>query len=219
MTADCLVDLLRAAAPGLPVAANRDPWHGDHAVVDFPDAEAVQVAYLFNREEEIALALYPADTLTQARVFYKDDARVKNTLELDKGDWAVRPNFHWGFWEKGLSWTTSRLDVRDYADYWRARISTLEEIDRERWERELKRLVQDGVFDADDLPQFARDFTDTERTKASPRPGLSVSRAWSLEQAGEPEFPSTLRGALRSALAAFGEHRMLWALREEAPAS
>lgn len=212
MTQAELVELLQAAAPGLRVEAGKDPWHGDHAVADFPDAEAVQVAYLFNPDGEIALAFYPADTLTQARVFYKDDARVKNTLEFGKGDWAVKPNFHWGFWEKGLSWSKSRLDVRDYADYWRARISTLEEIERDQWERELQRLVRDGIFDPDDLDQFARDFTDTERKKASPRPGLSVSRAWPLDETLEPEFPSILRGALRTALAAFGEHRSLRAL-------
>jgi hypothetical protein len=212
---DDLVERLRSAAPGLRVAAGRDPWHSEHAVADFPDAEAVQLAYLFNLESEIALALYPADTLTQARVFYKDDARVKNTLELGMGGWAVRPNFHWGFREKGLCWTTSRLDLRDYTDYWRARISTLAEIERDEWERELQRLVRDGVFDPADLDEFARHFTDTARKKASPRPGLSVSCAWSLEQALDPEFPSLLRGGLRTALAAFGEHRILWALQEK----
>lgn len=214
MTQAALVALLRAAAPGLRVAAGRDPWHDEHAVADLPDAEAVQLAYLFSRNGEIVLSLYPADTLGQARVFYNDDARVKNTLELGRGDWTVSPNFHFGFAKKGLTWTTSRLDVRDYTDFWRSRATTLDEIERDEWERELGRLVRAGVFDPGDLGQFARDFTDTDRKKASPRPGLKVSRAWPFEQAREPAFSATLRHALRAALAAFGEHRTLWALKD-----
>lgn len=117
--------------------------------------------------------------------------------------------------EKGLTWTTSRLDVRDYTDYWRGRIHTLANFSRDEWERELQRLVQARVFAPDDLDQFARDFTDTNRQEASPRPGLSLTRQWPLEKAAEPDFPGSLRSALITALAALGEHRSLLTLKAD----
>lgn len=212
MTSAALVELLQAAAPGLPISPRNDPWHREHARAELPDAETVQFAYLFERGGQIRLALYPADTLGQARAFYKDDARVRSTLELARDGWDLEPNFHFGYMEKGLTWTTSRLEVRDYTDYWRGRIHTLNAFPRADWERELSRLVRDGVFNENDRAQFDVDFTETRRTEASPRPGLRVSRVWPLDTAGEPDFPERLRGALAAALAGFGEHRSLRAL-------
>lgn len=72
--------VLQAAAPGLRVSSLADPWHGSHARADLPHAPAVQFAYLFAEGDGVRLSLYPADTLTQARVFYDDDARQSATL-------------------------------------------------------------------------------------------------------------------------------------------
>lgn len=200
MKPGALVQVLQAAAPGLRVSSLTDTWHGNHARADLPDAQAVQFAYLFDEDDGVRLSLYPADTLTQARVFYGDDARVRNTLELAAGDeWEVKPNFHFGFMEKGLTWTTSPLALRDYTDYWRSRISTINVIPRAEWERELGRLIRDRIFDERDRAQFDSDFTETDRNDASPRPGLKVSRRWPRNEAEDPDFVLTLRRSLAGA--------------------
>jgi hypothetical protein len=213
MKPGALVSILQAAAPGLRVSGLADPWHGNHARADLPDAQAVQFAYLFEEGDGMRLSLYPADTLTQARIFYGDDARVRATLDLAAGgEWEVEPNFHFGYMEKGLTWTSSPLPLRDYTDYWRSRISTINVITRAEWERELGRLIRDRIFDEHDRVQFERDFTETDRNEASPRPGLKVSRRWPHDEAEDSDFALSLSRSLASALAAFGEHRSLRAL-------
>lgn len=201
-----LVLLLKQAAPGLPVEERTDPWHGEHARGDLPDATSVQFVYLFEKGGDTLLALYPADTLEQARVFYKDDSRVRNTLRLVDHGWEIEPNLHFGFMEKGLCWATAQPDLRDYTDRWRARIHTLGKISREEWPRELDSLERAGMFNANDREQFHRDFTETGRNEASPRPGLRLQRRWG---SGEIPGADAVRGALVSGLAALGEHGSL----------
>lgn len=209
-----LVLLLEQAAPGLPVQERTDPWHGEHARADLPDATSVQFVYLFEKDGETLLALYPADTLEQARVFYKDDARVRNTLRLADQGWEIEPNLHFGFMEKGLCWATAQPELRDYTDRWRARIHTLGKITREEWPRELDSLERAGMFNRNDREQFRRDFTETGRNEASPRPGLRVQRRWTSDATVAPE---DVRAALTSGLAALGEHGSLRRV-ERAPA-
>lgn len=209
-----LVLLLKQAAPGLVVQERADPWHGEHARADLPDATSVQFTYLFEKDGGTVLALYPADTLEQARVFYKDDSRVRNTLRLAADGWEIEPNLHFGFMEKGLCWATALPDLRDYTDYWRGRIHTLGKFPREEWPRELDRLEQANMFNANDREQFRRDFADTGRNSASPRPGLRAQRRW---QSGESPRVEAVRAALVSGLAALGEHGSLRQV-ERAPA-
>ena len=204
---DRCLELLSAAAPGLPVTERRDPWHGAHARAELPKARSVRVAYLFpGSGARLSLALYPADTLEQARVLYADPLRVQRVLELRDQAWHIEPNFHFGSYAKGLTWTRSQLNVDSYAKYWIDRIGSLGAFRRDDWQHELDRLVTDGVFDANDLPQFERDFTATKRPSASPRPGLRLRKSWPLTEAlGDGFAERTLRSALSTALNALGE--------------
>jgi hypothetical protein len=206
---DRCVELVTAAAPGLPITERRDPWHGVHARADLPDAQSVRFAYLFpSSGAHLSLALYPADTLGQARVFYSDPLRVDGVLALRDDSWRIEPNFHFGSHAKGLTWTRSALDVDAYAAYWMDRIGSLAAFPRDDWKHELNRLVEEGVFDRNDLTQFERDFTTTKRPNASPRPGLRVQRSWPLTEALDEDFAErALRSALSTALSALGEYR------------
>lgn len=204
---DRCLEILSAAAPRLPVTERRDPWHGAHARADLPKARSVRVAYLFPASgARLSLALYPADTLEQARIFYADPLRVQRVLELRDQAWHIEPNFHFGSYAKGLTWTRSRLDATRYATYWMDRIGSLAAFRRDDWQHELNRLVMDGIFDANDLPQFERDFTTTKRPSASPRPGLRLQTSWPLTEAlGDGFAERALRSALSTALSALGE--------------
>ena len=59
--------------------------------------------------------------------------------------------------------------------YWTTRIAELGPFDRMDWEHELRRLIEDGIFDVADEAQFHHDFTNTGHS-AVPRPGIKVSR-------------------------------------------
>jgi hypothetical protein len=185
-----------------------DRERGSHARAELPGSETVKFAYLFPTcGGLLALHLYPADTLDQARALYRDPTRVERLLALGSRGWALRPNFHFGFSEKGLTWTHPRLDADEYAAYWLERIHHLGAFPRTDWEHELQRLIEDGIMDPLDCTQFERDFTNSARQRATPRPGLVLARTWQLTHALAAGFPGELRGALREALSALREHR------------
>lgn len=161
-TAERCLDLIRAAAPGVAAIVTTDPWHGTHARAELDGATTVRFIYLYSCSDgRLDLHLYPADTLGQARALYGDPSRVTHLLDL-QGAWELRPNFHFGFAAKGLTGTTSSIGAEAYVEYWMARIATLETFPRANWQGELEKLVADGIFSADDVPQFERDFTETE---------------------------------------------------------
>lgn len=203
---DRCAELFRQAAPGGAVDVVSERF-GVRCRLDLPDTVTVKYAYLDNDllPAEVPLRLYPADTLEQARLFYADRDRCERVLALRDRGWEVEPNFHFGFMTRGLTWTRSRLTADEYVSYWLDRIESTTAIPREDWQAELARLIEDGVFDANDLDQFRADFDDTARTSASPRPGISVVRRFSAIDVERPGFAQELRASLWEALVALGE--------------
>ena len=160
--------------------------------------------------EEIQLALYPADTLSQAREFYGRAHAVDGVRSLTGRDgWAVKPNFHFGHMQRGFCWTTSDIDIEDYLRLWEERIATEVSVPRDDWEAYWSWLIEEGIARDEDWPEFERDFTETDRQTATPRPGLMLARCWPLAAAEELDSRSALTTAVREgideALAAVGE--------------
>ena len=121
---------------------------------------------------------------------------------------GVQPNFHFGYAEKGLTWARTGLSVDDYVAYWERRIDELGVMPRQDWGHELKRLVADLIIEQEDLSRFRADFTQTQREKATPRPGLRLSRRWRRDEASSDLFVAELRKALRAAVTALGEYQL-----------
>jgi hypothetical protein len=211
--------LLDAAAPGNPTSTGWDRiLERDYARLDLAATRTVKFTYLYlgsfivdggkarsSLGDGLTLALYPADTLTQARELYGDAECIQGLLSLRQQGWQLRPNFHFGFIEKGFTWTTSRLEVETYIEYWTERIHQLHAHPRDEWDTELARLIADGIFSPEDEAQFNADFRNTQRQEAYPRPTVAVSRAWDTAQSSDDGFPSELRAALRQVLAALRE--------------
>jgi len=209
---DECIRILGLSAPGLTVARDNDRVLGYCARAAFRSTRTVKYAYLLQQSASLELRLYPGDTLTEARVLYQDPARVDGLLRLRDEGWRLRPDFHFGFAARGFANTESRLDADQYIAYWVTRIPRLSQFLRDDWNHELQRLIDDGIFDPEDKPQFDRDFTQTARDSAAPRPGILLSRGWSPEQVHVEDFPSVLNSALKQALNALGEHRAVAAL-------
>lgn len=211
--------LFEVAAPGNPTGIGWDRnLERDYARLDLAATRTVKFAYLYAGSfvvdggkvrsevgDGLTLALYPADTLTQARALYGDAERVRGLRGLRKLGWQLRPNFHFGYMEKGFAWTTSTLDIESYIEYWTDRINHLHAYPRDEWDAELAHLIADGVFSSKDEPQFNADFRHTHRPEAYPRPTVAVSRSWGDAQSRDSGFPSELRAALRQVLAALRE--------------
>jgi hypothetical protein len=168
-------------------------------------------AYLRMRNEsEVELSLYPADTLTQARIFYRRGDSIAAVRRL-RGlpGWYAGPNFHFGHFERGYCWTCNRIDLDRYLDIWTERIASQGTVSREDWEQFWAWLEEMEIACHDDKREFDRHFTETKRSSASPRPGIWLSRRWSLEEAEHLDAGEGLvrqvSDSLDVALDAFGE--------------
>lgn len=150
----------------------------------------------------IALTAYPADTLTQAKTFYTRPNTVSAVRELaDEDGWVVGQNFHFGHFETGLVWTRGEIDADSYIDLWIERISTTGSVRRDDWPKYLDWLIETGIAIEDDRENFNRHFTDTARSSATPRPGLTVSRQWSIGDAETLDAGGKFTGQVRDAFA------------------
>ena len=193
-------DVLRRAFPDVGARIEHGRF-GDRARAGPFEAKSRQDVYLGpSTEGRVELLLYPADTLTQARVFWSDERLVESVLALRDKGWRVNPNFHFGFKERGLAWTETRTSVDAYARYWRAHTRHLATLDREDWKNFLNDLVAAGIASDADRELFDEDFTRTRRRTATPRPGLRLAYGWAGARFDRVSFPAGVRERAEDAL-------------------
>lgn len=159
--------------------------------------------------DEVELALYPADTLGQAREFYARSAAIEGVLKLAETDgWSVKPNFHFGHMQRGYCWTVSDIDMEDYLHLWLEKVPSTGNVPRNEWIAYWDWLVEQEIARREDLPEFDRHFTSTARKTATPRPGLYLGRRWPLAGAesldSRAAFAPAVRDGLEQALKAVG---------------
>jgi len=132
----------------------------------------------------ITLSAYPADTLTQARIFYARPEALQMVRDLATHDgWRVRPNFHFGHMEAGYAWTQGDISLPDYIELWTRKVLDTAQVPRGQWPEYFKWLIDQKIAIEKDREEFDRHFTTTSRATATPRPGLAVSRRWSFDEA------------------------------------
>lgn len=167
-------------------------------------------AYLtLGDEDQIELAMYPADTLGQAQALYSRPDLLAGLEELgDREHWQLLPNFHFGHMQRGFCWTTAQIATGAYVGLWRETIATVASVPRADWDEYWAWLIEQRIALAQDRPEFQRHFTDTARKSATPRPGLYLRRRWPLAVAEELDsrgaFAVEVRQALKQALEAVG---------------
>jgi hypothetical protein len=175
-------------------------WFGAY-VPNFAADTVGANAYLHVSEDgqRIALSLFPADTLGQARAFYGDPANVAAFTELrSQPGWEAHPHFHFGHMQRGYCWTCNDIALEDYIALWTERIADTTNVPREEWAAYWAWLESVDIACPSDRREFDKHFTDTQRQSATPRPGLSLSRIWSLDEAEALDA----RGALHDQVAA-----------------
>lgn len=179
--------------------------------LELPGRSTLHRAYLQFQEssQHIRLALYPADTLTQAKAFYTRPEAVSRVLSLRDGGWNVEPNFHFGYIASGLAWTTTDAQLEEYVAYWCEQIGGMGLIPREKWEEFWRSLVQRRFARSDEKMKFDQSFTNTDRESAAPRPGLICFYPWKLSEAtlldDDSRLVATVAEQLNVALLALGE--------------
>jgi hypothetical protein len=93
-----------------------------------------------------------------------------------------------------------------------SRIDNEGAVGRSDWPAYWAWLEREQIACAEDWPEFERHFVSTNRQKASPRPGLWLSRRWVMSDAEEldglGEFTQQVKETLDHALAALGIARL-----------
>ena len=143
-------------------------------------------AYLLVMDDrpEVRLDLHPADTLTQAKEFYlRHNAQAGVRTLSSMPGWDVRPNFHFGHFQRGYCWTCNERDLDEYVPLWVRRIAREEAVPRVDWDRYWTWLEHERIACPRDRRDFDRHFTNSRRPVAVPRPGVTLSRRWPLTAA------------------------------------
>jgi hypothetical protein len=205
--------LVRVLGRALARTARIDSYSRPVAPTDADSAVGAN-AYLIVLEDrpEVRLELHPADTLTQAKAFYPRHNAQAGVRKLGAlPEWEVRPNFHFGHFQRGYCWTCNECELDAYVALWVRRIRREEAVPRADWGRYWAWLESDGIACPRDRDEFDRHFTHSQRPNAVPRPGLTLSRRWSLRDvqpyALESEFEEQVRRSFGDALAAFAARR------------
>jgi hypothetical protein len=172
------------------------PW------LELPGRLTIHRAYLRFEEtaECIELAVWPADTLAQARVLYARPEAVSRLLSLRDRGWKVEPSFHFGFMASGLVWTTADAQLEEYTAYWCREIDKVQAVPRSGWEELWLRLLQRRFARDEERTQFDQAFTNTARSSATPRPGLKCTYSWKLSEAARLDEGGRLAGAVAEQL-------------------
>lgn len=159
-------------------------------------AERVMI-HIESRKLKVGLA--PADTVGQARCFYK---AVDKAAFLSLKEWKVKPNLHFSFMGTHLVWAETALGTREYFDHFSERSSygqkwanrdTLSPL-AEQWEHE-------GLISSADRKKIEDEFINTKRKNINIVPGFSISREWDLDTVIELEKRGELEACIIDALA------------------
>lgn len=178
---------------------------GEWPRLELINTRTVRYAYLLPSGGSADLRVFPGDTLTQARRLYEDPVRSDALLRLRERGWRLTPNMHFGFAARGFSWMTVTADVEEYVKYWLRAIDQTWELERNEWPRFVADLIQLGFASAGDEATFENAFTKTNRQRASPRPGLQVTRQLETSLQQEEALAAEVASALREVLAALRE--------------
>ena len=151
-------------------------------------------------DEQVELALYPADTLSQARAFYPSPPRSRASPSSPAARLACRA-------ELPLRPHAARLLLDDDQPrrrrvrrrYGRSEIGSAGAVPREDWDEYWAWLEKERIAAPEDRPEFDRHFIDTQRQTASPRrAGSSAALALAEAEASTPTARYTHRCAKRS---------------------
>jgi len=166
---------------------------------------------------DLELALYPGDTMNQARSLY---ARLdeKALLQLvDDGDCrcAVRGNLHFSYIGTNLVWASrdaELVDIGTYVQYWKENTSGIRQVTGEPTDFEdlFSGLEEAGLITGEDRRRLRKEFSETNRSHVRICPGIAVEFRWSARVACDNDNASgqlerEIAKRIRQALSTWGQ--------------
>lgn len=158
----------------------------------------------------LELAIYPGDTMNQAREFYSriDTQQLKNMISIP--DWDIKPNMHFSFIATHLCWANTNLSVKDYAEYWKKNSSGIAQYSRENgtFRNLFNKLLNDNLISQSDLQCLEDNFEKTKRENINICPGIGFRYQWTKEEAcrldSENELEAEITKRINAVFSVFG---------------
>jgi hypothetical protein len=100
--------------------------------------------------------------------------------------------------------------MADDMRYWLECIDDAGQIERRNWDQYWRNLVNENIAKPDNRESFDRDFTNTARASATPRPGVKCTFDWRLDEAERLDAGGQLTRAVRKRI-----NQLLGALGED----
>ena len=176
----------------------------------YPDRDYLDTGE--NGEWNVAVNIYPGDTIKQARRFF-ENVRVDEFLVLEEKGWIIEPNLHFAFMAKHLCWAKgTTVSNRDYFEYWHGE-GEIGQIQRDPagFKALFQQLQEDGMISPSDTAQLEKHFTNTARQSINICPGFRVSFSWSKSEAERIDvqrdrFSGIARSRILEALVTWGQN-------------
>lgn len=165
-----------------------DYHRGWHYYIELLDGAAKEISLYTqinpDSEWEIILAIYPGDTINQARYLYSH-IKLDQVLRLRDAGWRVSPNFHFAFRSSNLVWASSTCSLTDYIEYWikQVKANTLGQVQRKDWDSLFKTLSTAGMLDLHDKIQIKEKIIGTHMDRINVCPGIAFLYHWSQSDA------------------------------------
>ena len=104
------------------------------------------------------------------------------------------------------------MPVAEYMQYWLQRIGDVGKIERQDWDQYWRNLVHERIAKMENRESFDRDFTNTKKRSATPRPGIECTFDRRLDEAerldARGQLTKTVRRRINQLLEALGEDRI-----------
>jgi hypothetical protein len=176
------------------------------------EQRSVRSAFVDLADSQAAIGLYmwPANTVSQAREFYRHEGAVAGLLDLLEDGWWAEPDLLLRYRSIWLQLHgAKRQSLEDYVAYWQENIGAPRRTPKQQFKSLWKELATAGFASEADREGFERDFLHTKRPYADLCPGLFLSYDWPLEEARRLDetdgFGAEVRNRINEVLDAFGE--------------
>jgi len=174
---------------GLPVVPD---YRGNTYHIDIHFKSIQRIVVGSNAENTIGVGLCYADTVTQAKPFYKSNINIKMLESLS--DWKIKNSFHVTRTQGGTLFEfDSDMKHEDYIRYWIDNKDTFGQKKREHVSEFIHSLAEKNVIKYDNAAQekMNKYFFNTNRTQLNMCPGfvlhfkITAHEAYELEKTGE----------------------------------
>ena len=180
--------ILEAVAPG---RVNWHPGSGTYWILMLNQPAPIKRCGLYPDKDgtRIQAALYPGDTMSQARALfaYLRQHGVDGLLGLTGREWEIAPNFHFGFIQKGFGHgVKTKLSLEEYVRYWMEHSAEIEQVSlvKQTFEMALQEFVTSGMMDQGYVGKVVAGSSGTLGSELQCHPRNQDAFQLALEQCG-----------------------------------